>query len=99
MAAFVHDFEWDPLKADANFAKHGVSFDRAAEVFLDPLGLSILDEEHSVGEVRWITLGKDARGQYILVVHTYNQPDETMARVRIISARRPSRIEIHEYEE
>jgi uncharacterized DUF497 family protein len=26
-------FEWDPRKADANAAKHGVSFDEAVTVF------------------------------------------------------------------
>ena len=98
MAAFVHEFEWDPFKAESNFAKHGVTFERAAEVFRDPLALTIPDDEHSVGELRWITLGKDARNQYVLVVHTYDQPSETRVRVRIISARQPSRFEIHEYE-
>ena len=99
MATFVHEFEWDPRKAEANFSKHGISFEEAAEVFRDPLALTIPDDEHSVGEFRWITLGRDARSQFVLVVHTYDQPDEAMARIRIISARKPSRAEIHEYEE
>ena len=99
MATFVYEFEWDPPKAESNFAKHGVSFERAAEVVRDPLALTIPDEEHSVGEFRWITLGKDARDQYLLVVHTFDQPEEAVARIRIISARRPSRAEIQEYEE
>lgn len=29
-------FEWDPRKAEANAAKHGVSFDDAVTVFLIP---------------------------------------------------------------
>src|SRR5512145_2829395 len=29
-------FEWDPRKAEANAAKHGISFDDAVTVFLDP---------------------------------------------------------------
>jgi uncharacterized DUF497 family protein len=28
-------YEWDPKKARANLAKHGVSFEEAATVFLD----------------------------------------------------------------
>ena len=99
MAAFAYEFEWDPLKAETNITKHGVTFERASEVFGDPLALTIPDDEHSVGELRWITLGKDARNQYVLVVHTYDQPSETRARVRIISARQPSQFEIHEYED
>jgi len=31
-------FEWDPDKARANAAKHGVTFDEAASVFRDPVG-------------------------------------------------------------
>lgn len=58
MAAFVYEFEWDPLKEEANFNKHGVHFEQAAQVFRDPLALTIHDEEHSEIETRWITLGK-----------------------------------------
>ncbi len=29
-------YEWDPKKAKANLRKHGVSFENAATVFLDP---------------------------------------------------------------
>src|SRR6187399_2381462 len=59
MAAFLFEFEWDPAKARTNFRKHGVNFERAAEVFLDPLALTIPDDEHSATEVRLITIGKD----------------------------------------
>ena len=71
MAAFLYEFEWDPAKASANFTKHGVDFERAAEVFRDPLALSIPDDVHSVTEARWITMGKETHGQYVLVVHTF----------------------------
>jgi uncharacterized DUF497 family protein len=73
MAAFLYEFEWDPVKAKANFSKHGVDFERAAQVFRDPLALTIPDEEHSEREFRWITLGKDVAGRYLLVVHTFEQ--------------------------
>ena len=32
-------FEWDPVKAQANARKHGVSFELAARVFADPMAL------------------------------------------------------------
>ena len=99
MAAFLFEFEWDPAKARTNFSKHGVNFERAAEVFLDPLALTIPDDEHSATEVRWITIGKDMRGQSALVVHTLEQLDDETARVRIISARRPTQTEARDYEE
>lgn len=99
MASFLFEFDWDPAKAKSNFAKHGVDFERAAEVFRDPLALTIPDDEHSVSEARWITMGKDTRDQYILVVHTFDQIDGETGRVRIISARRPTRAELRSYED
>jgi uncharacterized protein len=99
MSAFLYEFEWDPVKAKANFSKHGVDFERAAQVFRDPLALTIPDEDHSVNEVRWVTLGKDTTGQYLLVVHTFEQLSDELGRIRMISARRPTRAEIYAYEE
>ena len=99
MAAFLYELEWDPDKARTNSTKHGVDFERAASVFLDPLAVAIPDEEHSETEVRWITLGKDAGGQYALVVHTFEWLADERGRVRLISARRPTRAEIRDYEE
>lgn len=52
-----YNFEWDSVKAKSNLKKHKVSFEEAAEVFLDPLHISIPDDEHSDIEERWITLG------------------------------------------
>jgi hypothetical protein len=50
-------FNWDPRKAVANVAKHGVSFEEAATVFEDPLGRIVDDPRHSVGENRYVLLG------------------------------------------
>ncbi len=46
MATFLYEFEWDPGKARANLSKHRVHFERATEVFRDPLALAIPDEKH-----------------------------------------------------
>ena len=99
MATFLYEFEWDPVKAHANFNKHGLDFERAATVFLDPLAVTILDEEHSEAEVRWITLGEDATGHYVLLVHTFESLGDDRARIRLISARAPTKAEIRDYEE
>ena len=99
MAAFLYEFEWDPVKASTNLAKHGLDFERAATVFLDPLAVTIPDDEHGETEVRWITLGKDAVGQYALMVHTFEWLTDERGRVRLISARRPTRAEIRDCEE
>jgi uncharacterized DUF497 family protein len=71
MAEFFYEFDWDPVKAQADFSKRGVDFERAATVFLDPLAVTIPDEEHGETEHGWITPGKDAFGRDVLVVHTF----------------------------
>lgn len=87
-------FEWDPGKAQANFAKHGVDFPEASTVFGDLLSLTIPDPVHSVGERRFLTVGVSYRQRLLVVAHT-----DTEARIRIISARRATRAERRYYEE
>lgn len=86
-------FEWDPKKAKANLAKHGVSFEEASTVFADPLAGTIPDPLHSAEEARSVTLGHSAAGSLVVVVHT-----ERGERVRIISARVAVRAERKRYE-
>lgn len=87
-------FEWDPKKAEANLAKHNVSFEEAMTVFADPLARIFPDEEHSVDELREIIIGRSARRQLILVSFT-----GTEDQVRIFSARKATRRERKDYEE
>ena len=87
-------FEWDTAKATANISKHSVSFDEAATVFLDQLALSGPDPDYSVGESRYITFGVSSLGRLIAVSHTYRPGG-----VRVISARRVTRLERKVYEE
>ena len=98
---FEHQFEWDPAKARRNAREHGVSFERAATVFLDPRAMSIFDDEHSEEEERWITLGLDRVGVLLVVCHTFRENNEgdrrASAKIRLISARRPNRREAAQY--
>ena len=55
-------FEWDPRKAEANAAKHRVSFDEAVTVFLDANALDGPDLQHSKAELRFLRLGRAADG-------------------------------------
>jgi uncharacterized DUF497 family protein len=93
------DIDWDPAKAAANARKHGVTFEEAMTVFRDPLALSLLDDNPSAGEERWITLGIGSTGNLLLVVHTWGDIDPERTLVRIISARRPTRNEARQYRE
>ena len=90
-------FNWDPGKAQRNLAKHGVSFDEATRVFLDPLALTIFDDDHSADEDRWITMGMVGRAKILLVVHTHVEVTQDTVAIRIISARRPHRNEAGQY--
>jgi uncharacterized DUF497 family protein len=87
-------FEWDPNKAEANLAKHEISFEEAMTVFANPLARIFPDEEHSVDELREIIIGHSARRQLILV--NFTSIDD---RVRIFSARKATRRERKDYEE
>jgi hypothetical protein len=87
-------FEWDPDKAGENERKHGVSFAEAATVFGDPLSVTVADPDHSVGEVRFLTIGMSHQQRLLVVAHA----DRDDA-VRMISARAATRAERKTYEE
>ena len=93
------EFMWDPAKAAANLAKHGVAFAQGATVFADALALTVFDEEHSGFEERWFTLGMDSAGKLLALSHTYTATGPASASVRIISAREATRNERRQYED
>jgi len=81
------EFEWDPVKADSNFEKHGVDFVTAAEVFDDP-NLFVVIDSRAYGERRHQAIGM-TRGVILFVAYTMRRNNVC----RIISARRASRRE------
>ena len=95
----LYSFEWDPIKAKENLRKHRISIERAAEVFLDSLAISIFDEGHSADEERWITIGKNSNGRALTLVHTFLEASAEECKIRIISARKATRREAKQYEE
>src|SRR5262249_15339716 len=92
------DFDWDPVKATSNAAKHQVTFHEAMAIFGDPLSVSILDDD-SLDEERWVTVGQTIDGNLLLVVHTWTEVDADNVAVRIIAARHPTRNESRQYRE
>lgn len=94
-----YNFEWDPEKAKQNLKKHKIGFERAANVFLDSNAVTIYDTEHDEAEERWITIGLDKNGNLIVVCHTFKQIDNDTFRIRLISARKPTKSEIRQYKE
>lgn len=87
-------FEWDSKKATENLAKHRVSFEEAVTVFYDPLAATFPDPDHSVGEVREITVGHSASSRLLLVCHTERHGNT----IRLISARLATRAERKRHE-
>lgn len=85
--------EYDPHKARENVAKHGVTFEEAATVLLDPYALGF-EDENAQGEPRWILLGISDLARLLVVVYTLRDED----RIRLISARQATRKEIKQYE-
>ena len=94
----MFEFEWNPAKSANNTRKHKVSFELAATVFLDPLMRSILDEDHSEFEERWITMGRTRDGRVLVVSHTDVQTGGDKTLVRLISARPATRNEQRQFE-
>jgi uncharacterized DUF497 family protein len=92
-----YQFEWDPTKAATNARKHGITFERAATVFLDPEAVSVFDADHGLGEERWLTMGFDRSGILLVVCHTFREGTAERATVRIISSRRATRNEARQY--
>ena len=52
MIKSIMKFEWDTKKNEANKTKHGICFEKAKEIFNDPLTLSFLDERFHYLEER-----------------------------------------------
>jgi len=87
-------FEWDPRKAKSNAQKHGVSFEEAQSVFFDEQCLLFEDPQPLHEEERFVLLGLSASLRLLVVVHALRESDV----IRIISARKATRLETRQYE-
>jgi len=87
-------YEWNPTKAKVNLRDHGVSFEEAATVFVDPLAVTYPDPDHSDEENREITIGHSVKQRIVFVSHCQRGD-----RIRIISSRKATRKERKQHEE
>ena len=85
------EFEFDPDKARTNLRKHGVSFAHAEQALRDEMAITIEDPD-ATGERRFVTLGMDALGRILVVIHV-----QRGERTRVISARKASAGESKKY--
>ena len=90
-------FEWDETKNEANWKKHGISFDTATLVFDDPNVVQYI-ERVAEGEERWHAIGYVPGSLLLLltVVHTWTEEGQS---IRIVSARHASNAERKTYDE
>jgi uncharacterized protein len=87
-------FEWDSKKATYNLIKHGISFEEASTVFDDELSVTFIDPDHSIQELREITIGLSVKNRLLLIFST-----ERHNKIRIFSAREATKKERKKYEE
>lgn len=80
-------FEWNRSKAKDNYAKHGVSFEFAKDVFRDPFAVEFLDDREDYGEERFVIIGRVE--DHVLCV-IYSERNDV---IRMISARRATKHE------
>ncbi|MGO9018973.1 MAG: BrnT family toxin [Syntrophobacteraceae bacterium] len=88
------NFEWDEKKATINQRKHGVSFEVAARVFLDPNRIEAYDDCEEYGEDRWKTVGM-VDPVVLAVVYAVRGPAGQV--IRLISARKANEKERRQY--
>lgn len=88
---------WDDAKNASNRRKHGVTFETAVLVFDDPAHLTRQDRTEA-GELRWQTIGRVGDTVVLLVAHTWYDAKEGEC-IRIISARRATKVERRIYEQ
>ena len=91
-------FSWDDAKNESNQRKHGVSFETAKLVFDDHLHVTRQDRIEN-GEQRWQTIGMVSGVVLLLVAHTWWEADGGVEHIRIISARRTTKLERKIYEQ
>jgi uncharacterized protein len=89
---------WDDAKDRRNRSKHGLGFETAQLVFDDPLHVTRQDRVEE-GEQRWQTIGMVGGVAVLLVAHTWQDAEDAGEHIRIISARRATKLERRIYEE
>lgn len=86
----MQEFEFDQLKSDSNFAKHGIDFVEAQKLWNDPMLLEITAKTED--EPRFIVIGLIGIKHWAAVI-TYRNKN-----IRIISVRRARKSEVAIYE-
>jgi len=87
------NFVWDRGKAKSNLRKHGITFETACEVFLDPF-ISLIATDVVRGEERETAVGMTSDWRLLRVTYVFRAK-----MVRLISARTVTLEERRNYED
>ena len=87
------EITWDDRKEAENIKNHGVDFDEAATVILNPLSLYRANDHQSGKRFEYIGHSDHRRMLYVVTVEEYDN------QARILSAREAESHERKEYEE
>ena len=85
------EFQWDDNKAARNYAKHGVTFEAAQDVFKDPFAYEWADNSQDEREQRFSILGM-VENRLLFVAYVLRGDA-----IRINSARLPEPFERRRY--
>jgi len=78
----IIQFDWDKGNSGKNWQSHKVSDEECEEAFFDPGKKVLKDAPHSLGEERFILLGRTIVSRILFIVFTLRNN-----KIRIISAR------------
>ena len=95
MTGAIAGFDWDRGNR-AKCLKHGVSTEEIESLFRQPV-MILPDAGHSLGEVRFKAIGKNAVGRHVFLVFTVRER-AAKRYIRPISARYMHAIEVQHYE-
>lgn len=70
-------FEYDEEKNCKNIEKHGISFKTAARVFFDYDRIEMFDDEHSMEEDRYNTIGDTSAGGFTIIGNLSEEKAQT----------------------
>lgn len=96
MTIKIDGFDWDEGNSSKNEIKHGIPQSVVECFFLEKIWIAP-DPTHSLNEERFLAIGKEKGGRYLIVAFTFRIKNERRL-IRPISARYMNRREILKYE-
>ena len=84
---------WDDRKNETNFKKHGVWFEEAQSVVLNPLSFTSVNDHPSGDRMEYLGYSQDSKLLYVVTV------EKSDDQIQIISARPATANERVKYEE